>query len=247
MMPKTTIEWTERTWNPIVDKRDRRWNCTKVSPGCLNCYASSMAKRFAGREYTYKNKVNPVLDEKKLQEPLRVERPATWFVCSMTDLFHEAHKQFLITPIYKVMKVCSHHTFQVLTKRPENMLKRMPIYWLPNVWHGVSVENADYVSRIDILRHVPSTIRFLSLEPLLGPLPNLNLDGIDWVIVGAESGRKARPMNEDWVRDIRDQCAAAGVAFFYKQKLVNGKKVGLPELDGVVHDAMPEREKDERG
>jgi len=236
----TGIEWTEATWNPVT-------GCNKVSPGCKHCYAERMAERLQAMEQTnYAHGFALTLQPHMLELPLSWKRPQTIFVNSMSDLFHDDVPIAYIQRVFDVMRRAHWHRFQVLTKRA-NRLSRITrlgpfIDWPPNVWMGVSVENADYVDRIKRLRETGAAVKFLSLEPLLGPLPDLNLRGIDWVIVGGESGPGARPMDPAWVTDIRDQCVAAGVPFFFKQwGGVHKKKAGRL-LDGRVWDQMPHQQ-----
>jgi protein gp37 len=228
------IEWTESTWNPVT-------GCTKVSPGCAHCYAERMAKRLkAMGQPNYVNGFAIALHEHALELPLRWRKPQTIFVNSMSDLFHEKVPTDFILKVFDVMCRADWHCFQILTKRSARLRELAPrLDWPAHIWMGVSVETEDYVRRIDDLRETPAAIRFLSLEPLLGPLTHLDLAGIDWVIVGGESGPKARPMMERWVRDVRDQCRDAGVPFFFKQwGGVNKKKRGRL-LDGRTWDEMP--------
>ena len=266
-MSATTIEWTERTWNPVR-------GCRKISPGCKHCYAETFAERWRGVPgHAYENGFTPRLAPDQLTEPLTRRAPSTFFVNSMSDLFLEEFPFEYVGAVYGVMAQTPRHTYQILTKRPERRLEfqrwcigaddltsvppdvvvttcasnytdidQVQRPWpLPNVWEGVSVESADYVHRIELLRRTDAGIHFLSLEPLLGPLPNLDLTGIDWVIVGGESGLCARPMEPAWVREIRDQCLAAGVPFFFKQWGGLKKKKAGRELDGRVWDEMPAR------
>src|ERR1700739_3201324 len=212
MATKSTIEWTETTWNPLT-------GCTKISPGCKHCYAERMSLRLlAMGQANYANGFKLTLHEHMLEVPLRWRKPRLIFVNSMSDLFHKDCPDKFILRVFDVMRRASWHIFPVFTKRSELLLKlsRM-IDWPDNVWMGVSVERADYAFRIDHLRQTGAKVRFLSLEPLLGPIPNLDLRVIDWVIVGGESGPGARPMQAEWVREIRDQCQRDGVAFFFKQ------------------------------
>ncbi len=237
MAVNSSIEWTESTWNPIT-------GCDKVSPGCKFCYAERMAVRLqAMGQPNYRNGFALTLHEHALELPLRWRQPQTIFVNSMSDLFHKDVPLAFIRRVFDVMKEAHWHRFQILTKRSERLfMLRDKLEWPANVWMGVSVETAHYVKRIDHLRKVPAAIRFLSLEPLLGPLPGLDLSGIDWVIVGGESGPGARPMDEAWALDIRDQCEAAGVPFFFKQwGGVNKKKAGRL-LEGRTWDEMPTAE-----
>lgn len=229
MSDNTKIEWTDATWNPIRARSRGTgrvgWWCSRISTGCKHCYAERMNRRLGNRVSYAADKINDVelfLDEKTLEEPLRWRRPRRVFVCSMTDLFHEAVPDHFITDVFSVMAEEPKHTFQVLTKRPERML-RWPLHGLnifqeplPNVWLGVSIETAEYLWRSDTLKNAPAAVRFLSLEPLLGPL-RLDLSGIHWVIAGGESGPNARPAHPDWFRSVRDQCVAEGVPFFFKQ------------------------------
>lgn len=212
MSTRSSIEWTESTWNPLT-------GCTKVSPGCKHCYAERMARRLqAMGQPKYVNGFQLALHEDSLEQPLNWKKPQMIFVNSMSDLFHEGVPLEFIHRTFDVMRRASWHTFQVLTKRSQRLQDSSPgIDWPANVWMGVSVENQSYTFRIDHLRQTDARVKFLSLEPLLGPLPRLNLHGIDWVIVGGESGPGARPMAEEWVIDIRDQCLAAHVPFFFKQ------------------------------
>ncbi len=233
-MAKSAIEWTESTWNPLT-------GCTKISPGCKNCYAERMAKRLkAMGQPNYRNGFRLTLHEHVLEYPLRWKKPQMIFVNSMSDLFHKDVPVDFILRVFDVMHRAHWHTFQVLTKRSERLLELDPIIdWPENVWMGVSVENQDYTFRIDHLRQTHAVVKFLSLEPLLGPIPSLDLANIDWVIVGGESGPKARPIRQEWVTEIRDQCLAANVPFFFKQwGGVNKKKTGRL-LEGRTWDQLP--------
>jgi protein gp37 len=249
MALSSTIEWTDATWNPVA-------GCTPVSAGCLNCYAARMALRLshvpgsAGEKYGGTAKRSRaglpvfsgqiVLDRKALGVPLAWRKPRLIFVNSMSDVFHEKVPTDYIAEIFDVMKRCPQHTFQVLTKRPERAAEvAASLPWPSNVWFGTSVESEQVTDRITHLRQVPAAVRFLSCEPLLGPLPRLALKGIGWVIVGGESGPGARPMNEAWVRQIRDQCVRKDVPFFFKQwGGVQKKKYGR-ELDERTWDELP--------
>lgn len=245
MGDKSSIEWTEATWNPIV-------GCTIISPGCTNCYAMRMARRLEAmgqakyvgttRMSGGRPKWNGVvrLDEASLDIPKSWKVGRMIFVNSMSDLFHENVPLDFIQRVFSTMRDTPQHTYQILTKRAERLedLSRK-IDWPTNVWMGVSVENADYIYRIDHLRRTGAAIKFLSLEPLLGPVEGMDLKNIDWVIAGGESGPGARPMDAAWVRYIRDQCSAAGVAFHFKQwGGVNKKKTGR-QLDGRTWDEFP--------
>jgi protein gp37 len=238
----TSIEWTEATWNPLT-------GCTKVSPGCQHCYAERMAKRLRGMgQANYANGFELTLHEHMLDVPLRWRKPRRIFVNSMSDLFHKSVPDEFILRVFDVMRRADWHTFQVLTKRSDRVAKLSPrIAWPDNVWMGVSVERADYAFRIAHLRQTAARTRFLSLEPLLGPLPELDLTGIDWVIVGGESGPGARPMRKQWVADIRDQCRAADVAFFFKQWGGVFKKRNGRALEGRTWDQMPRADETSRG
>ena len=198
MATQSAIEWTESTWNPVS-------GCTKISTGCLNCYAERMAKRLkAMGQKRYKNGFRVTLHKEALDEPYRWKKSRVVFVNSMSDLFHEKIPFDFIQDVFKVMNENSQHIFQILTKRSERLRELAPMLeWSKNIWMGVTVENNDYVSRVDDLRTVNSAVRFLSVEPLLGPLEDIELSGMDWVIVGGESGPGARPMREEWVLDIR--------------------------------------------
>lgn len=209
---KTNIEWTETTWNPVT-------GCTKVSEGCRNCYALAMAKRLKAMENPrYLNGFDVTLHDDLISMPLKWKKPKRIFVNSMSDMFHEKIPDSFIKSVFEVMNQASWHTFQVLTKRSERLQALSPeLNWTPNIWQGVSVENEKVTHRIEHLRNSDAQVKFLSCEPLLGPLSHLNLQGIDWVIVGGESGPHARPMAEEWVLDIRDQCIDQETAFFFKQ------------------------------
>jgi protein gp37 len=228
------IEWTESTWNPLT-------GCTKVSEGCKNCYAERLARRLqAMGNPNYSNGFKLTLHRHVLEYPLRWRKPHTIFVNSMSDLFHEDVPDEFIVDTFRIMKLASWHRFQILTKRSERLVKlNKVITWSPNIWMGVSVENQDYTFRIDHLRITDAVTKFLSLEPLLSPLPKINLSGIDWVIVGGESGPKARPMNPSWVVNIRDQCQAATVPFFFKQWGGQNRKKTGRILEGKTWDEMP--------
>lgn len=233
-MARSSIEWTEATWNPVT-------GCTKVSPGCKHCYAERMAKRLQGMgAASYRNGFRLTLHEHLLDLPLRWTRPQTVFVNSMSDLLHADVPTDFVLRAFDVMRRASWHRFQVLTKRGDRLdeLDRV-LRWPENVWMGVSVESPTYLWRIDHLRRVGARVRFLSLEPLLSALPKLDLHGIDWVIVGGESGPGARPMHESWVRDIRDQCQRAAVPFFFKQWGGVWKKRTGRVLEGRTWDEVP--------
>lgn len=240
MAQRSLIEWTEATWNPVT-------GCTKVSPGCAHCYAETFAERFRGvPSHPYERGFDLQLRPERLDQPLAWQQPHTIFVNSMSDLFHEDIPLSYIRDIFHVMKKAYWHRFQVLTKRTERMADVAGRWsWPENVWMGVSVENQRWTCRVDDLRKVPASVRFLSCEPLLGPL-KLDLRGIHWVIVGGESGPRARPMSAEWARDIREQCEEASVAFFFKQWGAHneaGERVGKGRagrvLDGRAWEGMP--------
>jgi protein gp37 len=243
MGDRSTIEWTEATWNPTT-------GCDRVSRGCDNCYALALAKRLkAMGQPRYQLDGDPrtsgpgfgvTLHFDSLSLPRAWARPRLVFVNSMSDLFHAKVPLSFVQEVFDIMAATPQHTYQVLTKRARRLRRIAPeLNWPPNVWMGVSVEDTAVLDRIDDLRAVPASVRFLSCEPLLGPLPELPLDGIDWVIAGGESGSKARRMDEAWVEDLRDQCASAGVSFFFKQWGGRTPKSGGRKLDGRTWDDMP--------
>ena len=230
----SAIEWTEATWNPVT-------GCTKVSAGCKHCYAERMAWRLQKMgQPRYANGFELTLQEDVLEIPFTWKKPRLVFVNSMSDLFHEEVPISFIQEAFGVMHRASWHTFQILTKRSERLLDvARTLDWPSNVWMGVSVERSDYTYRIEHLCQVGSAIRFLSLEPLLGPLPSLGLRGIDWVIVGGESGAGARPMEREWVIDIKNQCKSHDVPFFFKQWGGTNKKRNGRQLEGRTWDDLP--------
>ncbi len=234
MADNTGIEWTDATWNPVT-------GCDKISPGCKNCYAERMAGRLQRMgSHRYRNGFAVTLHPDLIDLPKRWTKPRRIFVNSMSDLCHPAVPEEFIAAVFETIMAADRHVFQVLTKRPERALElagQLP--WPENLWLGTSVENGDYLHRVDTLRQIPAAVRFLSLEPLLGPLPDLDLAGIHWVIVGGESGPKAREMQPEWVREIRDRCMDTRTPFFFKQwGGVNKKKTGR-ELDGRTWDEFP--------
>jgi protein gp37 len=234
MASNSHIEWTDATWNPVT-------GCTKISPGCKHCYAERLAHRLQLMgQANYKNGFRLTVQPHMLEVPLRWKTPKRIFVNSMSDLFHQDVPADYIKKVFAVMARADWHQFQVLTKRSERLQELSPVLpWPGHIWQGVSVENEDYLDRIDDLRASGAAVKFLSLEPLLGPLPKLNLRGIDWVIVGGESGPGARPMRPEWVIDIRDQCTRQSVAFFFKQwGGVQKSKTGR-RLQGRTWDEMP--------
>ena len=228
------IEWTESTWNPLT-------GCSQISPGCKNCYAQRMALRLQAMGVpNYANGFNLTVHHNTLDLPLRWRKPQTIFVNSMSDLFHEDVPEDFIHRVFHSMRCASWHRFQVLTKRSEKLLNlNSALNWEQNIWMGVSVENQDYAYRIDHLRATGAKVKFVSFEPLLGPVSGINLQGIDWVIVGGESGPRSRGMKESWVSDIKNQCMQAGVAFFFKQWGGTRKKKAGRVLEGRTWDEMP--------
>jgi len=234
MAQLSSIEWTDATWNPVT-------GCTKVSPGCTHCYAERIALRLqAMGQSRYRNGFKLTLQPDLLEQPLQWKTPKLVFVNSMSDLFHRDVPADFLRRTFEVMGKAHWHVFQVLTKRADRLAELAPeLPWSPNVWMGVSVENEDYAWRIDHLREVPAAVRFLSVEPLLGPIPRLPLEGIDWVIVGGESGPGARAVKPEWIREIRDRCLALGVPFFFKQWGGVQKKRQGRTLDGRTWDEMP--------
>ena len=234
MSDHTGIEWTDATWNPVT-------GCTKISPGCKHCYAERLAHRLrAMGNPRYLNGFSVTLHPDLLVLPLRWRQSKRIFVNSMSDLFHEAIPEDYICRVFEVMVRAHWHVFQVLTKRSERLAGLAPrLPWARNIWQGVSVESARHIGRVGHLRTVPAAVRFLSIEPLLGSIPQLPLDGIHWVIVGGESGGKRRPMAPEWAREVRTHCEAAGVAFFFKQWGGRTPKAGGRLLDGRTWDEMP--------
>jgi protein gp37 len=234
MATQTAIEWTECTWNPVS-------GCSKISPGCAHCYAERMARRLqAMGQYRYRDGFKVTLHPEAVEEPYGWKKPRVVFVNSMSDLFHEEVPVEFIQQIFLVMNRCSQHTFQILTKRSQRLLKLAPrLDWTDNIWMGVTVENRDYLYRKDHLRQVGAQVLFLSLEPLLGPLDDLTLNGIDWVIVGGESGPQARPMKKEWVLSIQSKCGKDNVPFFFKQWGGVQKKKAGRLLMGRTWDQVP--------
>jgi len=241
MSASSAIEWTDATWNPVR-------GCTKVSPGCARCYAETFAERFRGvKGHPYEQGFDLRLVPEKVAEPLKWATPKTIFVNSMSDLFHKDVPDDYIAKVARVMQLADWHTYQVLTKRPERMKEMLggPLAFatkLPHVWWGTSVENRKHgLPRVDLLRETAAAMRFLSVEPLLEDLGEVNLNGIGWVIVGGESGAGARPLDRAWVLSLRDQCRAAGVPFFFKQWGGVRKSEAGRSLDGRTYDEMPTR------
>jgi protein gp37 len=245
MADRSGIEWTEATWNPTT-------GCDQVSPGCDNCYALTLAKRLkAMGSPKYRNDGDPrtsgpgfgvTVHPDVLTAPLRWRDPRVVFVNSMSDLFHARVPVSFVRQVFEVMSATPRHTYQLLTKRASRLARLAPgLPWPPNVWMGVSVEDERQLTRLDHLRTVPAAIRFVSAEPLLGPLGTVNLSGVDWLIAGGESGANARPVNVAWLRQLRDQCVAERVAFFFKQWGGRTPKAGGRTLDGNTWDQLPER------
>lgn len=234
MSDKSAIEWTDATWNPVT-------GCTQVSPGCDHCYAKTFAERFEGVPgHPYQQGFALRLWPERLELPLHWKRPRRIFVNSMSDLFHKDIPDEYIRRVFDVMVQADWHIFQILTKRSGRLARLAPtLPWAPHIWAGVSVETSRYAWRVNQLRRVPASVRFISAEPLLGPLNNVNLDGIDWVITGGESGPEHRPCDENWVRDMRDRCLIQGVAFFHKQWGGRTPKAGGRLLDGRTWDELP--------
>lgn len=234
MSDNSSIEWTDATWNPVT-------GCTKISPGCKNCYAETFAERFRGvPNHPYEQGFDLKLWPERLKLPYTWKRSKRIFVNSMSDLFHEDVPEEYILNVFKVMNEANWHVYQVLTKRPEKMLELNPrLNWAPNIWMGVSVENQDHTWRAEILSKSNAQTKFLSVEPLLGAIPNLYLENIDWVIVGGESGRRCRPVSEDWILEIKQQCDEKNVAFFFKQWGGSNKKKAGRLLQGRTWDDMP--------
>jgi protein gp37 len=234
MADHSAIEWTDASWNPVT-------GCTKVSPGCAHCYAETFAERWRGIPgHAYEQGFDLRLWPDRLTQPFRWRRPRMIFVNSMSDLFHEDVSLDYIQRVFEVMVEADHHTFQILTKRHRRLAQvSADLPWPPNVWMGVSIENRRFVHRADYLRQVPAAVRFISAEPLLGPLEGLDVTGIHWLISGGESGPKHRPVRVEWLRQLRDQCQREDVAFFFKQWGGQRSKAGGRELDGRTWDEMP--------
>ena len=234
MALSTSIEWTDSTWNPVT-------GCTKISSGCANCYAERLALRLQSMgNPSYTNGFKVTLHEDALELPLKWKKPQTIFINSMSDLFHERIPMEFILRIFNVMHRANWHCFQILTKRSKRMLEvNSQLTWAPNIWMGVTVEDNIYISRIEHLKDTGAKVKFLSLEPLLGPIKNLHLKGIDWVIVGGESGPRARLMKKEWAVDIRNQCQSEKVPFFFKQWGGTNKKKAGRELEGRTWNEPP--------
>ena len=230
------IEWTEITWNPVT-------GCTPISIGCRRCYAKTMTRRLqAMGQVKYRDGFKVVCHPAELQKLDGTRKPRMVFVCSMSDLFHEEVPSSFIRQVFSEMQRNPHHRFQVLTKRADRLADLGPsLAWGKNVWAGVTVEHSDYLARIDLLRSVPAPVRFLSLEPLLSPLKDLDLDGIDWVIAGGESGPGSKPVPKEWIVEIRDHCSRSKVPFFFKQWGGANKKANGRLLEGRTWDEQPTR------
>jgi len=235
MAGRSTIEWTQMTWNPVT-------GCNKVSQGCKHCYAERLAKRLQAMGVPrYRNGFEVTMHEDLIDKPLEWKEPRLIFVNSMSDMFHEELPIAFIQRVFDTMVRCPQHTFQILTKRGKRLVELAPhLPWPRNVWMGVSVENESVIHRIHDLQKVPAAVRFLSCEPLIGPLRSLPLEGIAWVIAGGESGPGARPMDPAWVEEILRQCRAAGVAFFFKQWGGVRKDLTGRKLHGRTYDEMPQ-------
>lgn len=234
MADRSAIEWTEATWNPVT-------GCDKVSPGCAHCYAEAFAERFRGVPgHPYEQGFDLRMWPKRLDQPFRWKRPRMIFVNSMSDLFHERIPIDFVRRVFASMEEAHWHTFQILTKRPERVVELADVLpWPDHVWLGVSIENRRFIKRADYLRQIEPAVRFISAEPLLGPLEGIDLSGIDWLIAGGESGFRSRPVKAEWIRDLRDRCDDEEVAFFFKQWGGRTAKAGGRTLDGRTYDAMP--------
>lgn len=235
MSTNSSIEWTDATWNPVT-------GCSKTSPGCKNCYAARLALRLKAMGFRkYRNEFNVTLHPEELERPLRWKKPRRIFVNSMSDLFHEKVPLAFIQDVFAVMAEANQHEFQILTKRAARLADLSPrLVWRPNIWMGVSVENAGQKQRIEYLRSTGAYVKFLSFEPLLGPVGKIDLAGIDWVIVGGEFGSGARPMQEAWVKDIRNQCVEPKVPFFFKRWGGTQKACAGRVLEGRFWNQMPQ-------
>jgi protein gp37 len=234
MADRSAIEWTEATWNPVT-------GCDKVSPGCAHCYAQAFAERWRGVPgHPYEQGFDLRIWPQRLSHPLKWKRPRMIFVNSMSDLFHERIPDAFIREVFASMEEANWHTFQILTKRPERLVELADaLPWPSNVWMGVSIENRRFVSRANLLREVPAAVRFISAEPLLGPLEGLDLSDIHWLIAGGESGPRARAAKPEWIRELRDRCQNEKVAFFFKQWGGRTAKAGGRLLDGVEYGELP--------
>ena len=234
MAEHSRIEWTTASWNPVT-------GCDQISPGCAHCYAKTFAERWRGVPgHAYEQGFDLRLWPERLELPLQWRKPKLIFVNSMSDLFHEGIPDDMVERVFDAMRRADHHVFQVLTKRHERLAGLAPaLPWPENVWVGVSIENRRFIHRAEALREVPAAVRFISAEPLLGPLEGLDLTGIHWLIAGGESGPRHRRVDADWVRELRDRCSKAGTAFFFKQWGGRSPKTGGRQLDGRTWDEMP--------
>lgn len=235
----SAIEWTESTWNPVT-------GCSKVSPGCAHCYAETFAERWRGIDgHPYEQGFDLRLWPSRLDYPLKWKKPRIIFVNSMSDLFHEDIPDSYVAEVFDVMTRADQHIYQVLTKRPERMAELAPeLPWPEHIWMGVTIENRRFVQRADLLRQVPAAVRFISAEPLLGPLEGLDLEDIHWLIAGGESGPRFRSVKEEWIRELRDLCQDAEVPFFFKQWGGFRAKSGGRLLEGREWNGMPEHRLD---
>jgi len=234
MADRSAIEWTNATWNPVT-------GCTQVSPGCAHCYALAFAERFRGVPgHPYQQGFDFKLWPSRLDLPMQWRRPRLVFVNSMSDLFQDSVPDDFIASVFSVMRKASWYTFQVLTKRPQRAADLAEkLDWAPNIWMGTSIENRKFIQRADHLRRIPAAVRFISAEPLLGPLEGLDLTGVHWLIAGGESGRRHRPVKIEWLRELRDRCRAEGVRFFFKQWGGLHPKAGGRTLDNEIWSEMP--------
>lgn len=234
MSIQSTIEWTDATWNPVT-------GCTQVSPGCDHCYAMTFSERFRGISgHHFEQGFDLKLWEERTALPLKWKKPRRIFVNSMSDLFHAGVPEDFVRNVFETMCKADWHVYQVLTKRPQRLMRMASLLpWPDHIWIGVSVESNEYAWRAEMLKRVPAKVRFVSAEPLLGPVDQLNLDGLQWVITGGESGYGHRPCNPDWVRSVRDRCVDANVAYFHKQWGGRSPKAGGRDLDGRTWDQFP--------
>jgi len=237
-MTKTKIEWTESSWNPIT-------GCTKISDGCLNCYAEKMAFRLkAMGTKGYENGFEVTLQPHQLDKPLKLKKPQMIFVNSMSDIFHENVPDDYILKIFEIMNKAHWHTFQVLTKRPQRLESlRNKINWTKNIWLGTTIESNKYIDRVDYIKKTDASIKFISFEPLLSSVKEVDLKGIDWVIVGGESGSGARFIKKEWVYEIKNKCEDLNIAFFFKQWGGTNKKKSGRLLDGKIYNELPKIDK----
>jgi len=233
-MTKTKIEWTESSWNPVT-------GCSKISDGCLNCYAEKMAFRLkAMRTRGYENGFEVTLQYHQLEKPLKLKKPQMIFVNSMSDIFHSKIPDEYILKIFEIMNKASWHTFQVLTKRPERLEElKDKINWTDNIWLGTTIESNKYIDRVKFIKKTNAKIKFISFEPLIDNVKDVNIEGIDWVIVGGESGSRAREIKKEWIYEIKEKCDKLNIPFFFKQWGGKNKKKSGRLLDGKIYDEMP--------